>query len=153
VIVESRVKEGTLTFGTDTGTDPFSCQVSNIRITPTADDDGDEVETLCGDKIAPGKKMSYTLAGTIVQDFDVDGFLQYCWDNQTETVPFTWTPNTTGAPTWTGDVVIIALEEGGDVNTRLTTDFEFDISGTPTRTPGAGGGAAAAESQTEEPAA
>ena len=41
----------------------------------------------------------------------------------------------TGAPTWAGNVVIRALEEGGDVNTRLTTDWEFDISGRPLRTP------------------
>jgi hypothetical protein len=51
-------------------------------------------------------------------------------------VPFQWVPNTAGAPTWDGNVVIVALEEGGDVNTRLTTDFEFGISGKPTRTPG-----------------
>ena len=35
-------------------------------------------------------------------------------------------------------MVIRALEEGGDVNTRLTTDWEFDISGRPVRTPEVG---------------
>lgn len=134
MIVESRVKSGVLTLGTAPGND-FSCQPTNIRVTPTTDDDGDPVETLCGDMIPAGKKESWVLAGTAIQDFDSPtGFLSYCYDNALETVPFTWQPNIAGAPTWAGNVVIEALEEGGDVNTRITTDFEFDVAGKPTRT-------------------
>jgi hypothetical protein len=120
--------------GTPTPTD-FSCQPTNIRVTPSYADDGDNIETLCGDTIPPGKRESWVLAGTAIQDFDNDaGFLTYCFENSMQTVPFTWEPNITGAPSWAGDVVVVALEEGGDVNTRITTDFEFDIVGTPTRT-------------------
>ena len=137
-ITESRVRKGTLTFGTDdpiaqppTTAVDFSCQPTNVRVTPTYDDDGDQLETLCGDVIPPGKKESWVLAGTSVQDFDDPaGFLTYCYENRMTTVPFTWTPNIEGAPVWTGECVIVALEEGGDVNTRITTDFEFDVAGT-----------------------
>jgi hypothetical protein len=133
-ITESRVKGGELTLGTAPGT-TFACQASNVHVTPTYDDDGDPVETLCGDSIPAGKKESWVLAGTSIQDFDdPTGFLAYCFDNRMTTVPFTWKPNITGAPTWSGDVVVVALEEGGDVNTRITTDWEFDISGVPVRT-------------------
>ena len=140
MITESRVKSGTLTFGGEGGgTAPdgtvFACQATTVKVTPSYDDDGDAVETLCGDSIAAGKKDKWTLNGTSIQDFDdPEGFLAYCFENSLLTVAFTWVPNIVGAPTWAGDVVIRALEEGGDVNTRLTTDWEFDIQGRPTRT-------------------
>ena len=90
---------------------------------------------MCGDTIPQGKKEKWTLNGTSIQDFDdPEGFLAYCYTNSLTTVTFEWAPNIEGAPTWAGEVVIRALEEGGDVNTRLTTDWEFDIAGRPTRT-------------------
>jgi hypothetical protein len=142
-IVESRVKKGELTFttGTPPGTPTsFACQASNVRVTPSYDDDGDAVETLCGDEIPAGKKESWVIQGTSIQDFDdPDGFLTFCFENRMSTVPFEWTPNIEGAPVWAGSAVIVALEEGGDVNTRLTTDWSFDLSGEPTRTYGTTG--------------
>lgn len=139
MITESRVRKGTLTFGGSAGgTDPataFACQATSIKVTPSFDDDGDAVETLCGDAIPAGKKQKWTINGTSIQDFDdPEGFLTYCFENSLQTVAFEWAPNVEGAPTWAGECVIRALEEGGDVNTRLTTDWEFDISGDPTRT-------------------
>ena len=139
-INESRVRRGTLTFGASGGgTAPdgtvFACQATSVKVTPSYDDDGDAVETLCGDTIPQGKKEKWTLNGTSIQDFDdPEGFLAYCYTNSLATVAFEWTPNDGTAPTWAGEVVIRALEEGGDVNARLTTDWEFDISGRPTRT-------------------
>ena len=141
-ITESRLKSGTLTLGGDgtTAGTSFACQANNVHVTPSYNDDGDQLETLCGDVIPPGKKESWVLAGTSVQDFDdPDGFLTYCFDNRMTTVPFEWQPNITGAPKWSGNVVIVALEEGGDVNARLTTDWEFDVSGVPTREYAGGG--------------
>lgn len=145
MITESRVKTGTLTFGGEGGGTPvtgttFACQATTVKVTPSYDDDGDAVETLCGDEIPVGKKEKWTLNGTSIQDFDdPEGFLAYCYENSLQTVTFEWTPNATGAPTWAGSVVIRALEEGGDVNTRLTTDWEFDVTGRPTRTAAAAG--------------
>lgn len=137
MITESRVKAGTLTLGgsgggTGTPGTAFACQASTIKITPSFDDDGDAVETLCGDTMPAGKKESWTLNGTSIQDFDdPDGFLAYCYEHSLETVAFSWQPNIVGAPTITGNCVIRALELGGDVNARLTTDWEWDISGKP----------------------
>lgn len=137
-IVESRLKTGILTFGGTT--DPpaagvsFACQATNVRVTPSYDDDGDALETLCGDTIPAGKKESWVLAGTSVQDFDDPlGFITYCFTNRMTTVPFTWQANQTGAPLWSGSVVLEALEEGGDVNSRITTDWEFSVSGQVSR--------------------
>ena len=153
MITESRVRKGTLTFGAEgggaTGGTAFACQATSIKVTPSYDDDGDAVETLCGDEIPAGKKEKWTLNGTSIQDFDdPEGFLAYCYDTSLQTVAFEWAPNIEGAPTWAGDVVIRALEEGGDVNTRLTTDWEFDVSGRPTRTYAADGGGTETQSTT-----
>ena len=157
-ITESRVRTGTLTFGgSGGGTGPdgttFACQATTVKVTPSYDDDGDAVETLCGDSIPAGKKEKWTINGTSIQDFDdPEGFLAYCYTNSLQTVAFTWTPNPTG-PTWAGDCVIKALEEGGDVNSRLTTDWEFDVSGRPTRTLADGGTTTQATAEdTETPA-
>ena len=156
MITESRVKTGTLTFGgsgggTGTPGTTFACQATTVKVTPSYDDDGDAVETLCGDSIAAGKKEKWTLNGTSIQDFDdPEGFLAYCYENSLATVTFEWTPNATGAPTWAGSVVIRALEEGGDVNTRLTTDWEFDVQGRPTRTAAAAGNGTEGETQATE---
>lgn len=145
-ITDSRLKTGTLTFGTVTTGTTFACQATNVHVTPSYDDDGDPVETLCGDSIPAGKKESWVIAGSSVQDFDDPaGFLAYCYENAMETVPFTWQPNP-AAPTWSGDCVVVALEEGGDVATRLSTDWEFDVLGRPDRTPFA----AADEAATDE---
>ena len=57
-IVESRLKDGTLTLGTAPDTIDFSCQVINARINSSYDDDGDAEETLCGDVMAVGRKLS-----------------------------------------------------------------------------------------------
>ena len=158
-ITESRLKNGLLTFGGTVeppvaGTS-FACQATNVHVTPSYNDDGDPVETLCGDSIPAGKKETWVIGGSAIQDFDDPvGFMTYCFENKMTTVTFLWQPNVTGAPEWSGECVIVALEEGGDVNARLTTDWEFDISGEPARAyaaPPLGEDEAAAEA-TPEPA-
>ena len=80
-ITDSRVKQGTLTFGgggggTGTGGTVFACQATAVKVTPSYDNDGDPVETLCGDDLPAGKKESWVIGGTSIQDFDdPDGFL------------------------------------------------------------------------------
>ena len=103
-VVESKVKDGLLSLGA-TPLD-ISCQVTNARINTSYTDDGDSLETLCGDTIPPGRKLdSRALAGTFVQDWtaETDSITEYVWDNELEEVPFTYTPNTAG-PTLTGHI-------------------------------------------------
>jgi hypothetical protein len=105
-IVESRLREGTVLLGTAPDEMDISCQLTNVRLTSAYSDDGDAVETLCGDKIAAGEKA--------------DGY----------------TPNVT-APTVTGKLRLKLPGEflGGDVNVRLTSDFEWTITSELDRTP------------------
>lgn len=154
-IVESRLKDGVLTLGTGTPED-FSCQITNCRINSTYDDDGDAVETLCGDTIPPGRKLGgRSLAGTVIQDWSAVtpavSFIDYCWDNDLKVVPFSYTPAT--GTVLTGDCRIEVPGEtyGGDVNVRITSDFDFGIIGDVTRTPGTAAGTTATDTTTTEP--
>lgn len=134
-VTQSKLKEGTLTLGVDLDAVEFSCQATNVRLTPSTSDTGDEVETLCGDKIGAETTTSWSLAGTSIQDFtDPDGFVLWCFENDLTEVAFSWQPNAT-AGTWTGTARVRAVELGGDVNTRLTTDWEWPLVDTPTHTP------------------
>lgn len=62
----------------------------------------------------------------------------FCFTNDLTDVPFSWKPNVDSG-TWSGTVAIRAVELGGDVNSRLSTDWEFKVTGTgvPTLTPDA----------------
>jgi SAP domain len=138
-IVESRVKDGTLTLGT-VPTD-FSCQVTNIRINSAYSDDGDPLEVLCGDTIPAGRKLdSRSLAGTFVQDWDNPtagaSLTKFLYANDLDVVDFEYVPNAE-ADTITGSVRIEVPGEtwGGDVNSRITSDFEWFIQGEPVFTP------------------
>ena len=138
-ITESRLKDGVLSLGTGPGLD-FSCQVTNARINSSYDDDGDAVETLCGDQIAAGRKLSgRALAGTFIQDWTAAAsasVTDYCYTHDLEEVAFSYKPNATG-PTLSGTLRIEVPSEtyGGDVNTRLTSDFEWQLTAPLVRTP------------------
>jgi hypothetical protein len=155
-IVESKLKTGKLTLGGTgspvTGGVEFACQATNVRIAPTFNDTGDPVETLCGDTLAPDTTTDWALQGTSIQDFDSpDGFIQFSWENNLVNTPFTWQPNASSV-SYTGTVQVRALEVGGDVNTRITTDFDWPCQGMPDATwPVAGGAAAEPQEEEEEP--
>jgi hypothetical protein len=146
---ESRLKNGTLKLGPSATALDASCQVTNVRVVSTYDDDGDAVSTLCGDTIAAARKLGgRQLSGTIVQDFDAEeadgGVIDYLWNHDLEIVAFEFVPNDLGAPTITGNVQLEVPSDGtygGDVGGRLTTDFTWNMQGEPGR---AYGGAAAA---------
>jgi hypothetical protein len=132
-VIESKLKTGQLLLGTAPGVE-YACQQTNIRIVPEHTEDGDEVETLCGDVLTPATKTTWSLQGTSIQDWDVItpgiSFSQYSWLHDNETVDFSWKPNASSA-TITGKVTVRALEIGGDVNKRLTSDIDWPIAGKP----------------------
>lgn len=140
-IVESRLKEGSLMLGTTPDQFDISCQLTNVRYATSYSDDGDAVETLCGDRIAAGEKSDgATLQGTFIQDWTAVGntsAILYLMDHDLEEVDYTYTPNPDG-PTFSGKLRLKMPGEllGGDVNTRLTSDFEWTITGPwpPTQT-------------------
>lgn len=138
MITESRLKDGTISLGTAPDEVDFSCQVINARVNTSYEDDGSAQETLCGDLIAPGRKLSgRSLAGTFIQDWTaVDSIVAYCYDHELEDVAFSYKPNGAAGPTLSGTVRVEVPAEtyGGDVNTRITSDFEWQMTAPLTRT-------------------
>lgn len=152
-ITDSRVKDGVLKLGTTPGEVDFSCQVTNIRVNSSYDDDGDAQETLCGELLAVGRKLSgRSLAGTFIQDFTAPAatsWTKYVYEHDLEEVAFTYTPNA-DADTLTGTVRIEVPGEtwGGDVASRITSDFEWQMTTELQFTPPVGTTQAAASSST-----
>ena len=134
-IVESRLVEGTLKVGTAPSELDLSCQITNVRYASSYSDDGDSVETLCGDKIAAGEKNDGgTLQGTFIQDWTAGStsIISYLMANDLKEVDYTYTPNPEGS-TYSGKLRVKLPSEflGGDVNTRLSSDFEWVITTWP----------------------
>jgi len=114
---------------------PFAKQMTSVALTPATEEDGDAVETLSGARIEPDEVTSWTLDLGAIQDFDDPaGFVEFARANAGEIVPFTWTPNDTGAPTYTGTVRVRAVTIGGEVATRLNSDASWPVIGEPTTT-------------------
>lgn len=130
-ITKSRLKKGKLTLTPDGGIAvDFSCQPTNVTLSTDYEEDGEVLEVLCGDSDAPTLKTGRTLKVTAVQDFDdPNGFINFLWDNETEVVAFTWTPNSDGGPTYTGRVQCRLGDIGGDVAAQLTSDLELPVIG------------------------
>lgn len=158
-IVESRLKDGALLLGTTPDEFDISCQLTNVRYATSYSDDGDAVETLCGDRMAPGEKSDgATLQGTFIQDWTAaTGMSAVLWlmENDLKEVDYKYTPNDE-SPTFSGKLRVKMPGEflGGDVNTRLTSDFEWQITGPwpPTQTPPVVTAAATAGAKTGSPA-
>jgi hypothetical protein len=146
-IKESRLIGGTLKLGPTATQFDVSCQITNVRITSSYDDDGDPVTVLCGDtKPAPRKLSGRTLEGTFIQDWawtETDGGLvDYIANHDLEIVAYEFVPDDqgqdgTGAPilTLAGTLQIEWGSDmyGGDVNARDTADFTWNLQQEPTR--------------------
>lgn len=122
---------GTLTIGEVGTTQEFASQLTSCRFTPTADK-GDPINVLSGEQVAGDRTESFTISGTLVQDFgDATGLTEFCWTNRGVQLPFVFMPNTAAGRQVSGDLVVEAVEIGGDVKTKPTSDFTFDVVGTP----------------------
>lgn len=129
-VTDSRVRQGVLTID---GID-HSCQPTAVSIQPdnTAAGGATELELLCGDKLTEaGDSASFSanLTITAVQDFtNAAGLVAQSWKSNGATVDFSWQATASSADTWTGKVVVAALEVGGDVGARLTTPVSWTIT-------------------------
>lgn len=128
-IEDSRNKGGTLTLDAQ----PFGKQMTSVSLEPSEDTEGEAVETLSGATVEPDEVTSWVLNLGAIQDFDDPaGFVAFAMANKGELVPFSWQPNATGAPTYTGTVRVRAVTIGGDVATRLSTTKAWPVIGEPT---------------------
>jgi hypothetical protein len=130
---------GELTLG-ETGTElDVSCQVNNLKITPTKDQ-GDSVTKLCGTEVPGSVSYTFALTGNVDQDVSTaTGLSALCWASAGTAVPFSFTPNTVAAASAVGTLILDPLDFGGDeYGEDMTSDIEFAIVGKPTITWGTG---------------
>jgi hypothetical protein len=125
------VGAGSLTIGASTALVNFSGQVTSCRLVPSVDQ-GDNIAVLSGESVAGDRTESWTLEGTLLQDFGTaNGTTEKLFTMRGATHVFEFIPNTAKGKKITGSLVVEAIEIGGDVNTKPTSDFTFTLVGTP----------------------
>lgn len=117
-----------------------SCQVANLVIAAKGDSE-DPTPTLCGGSVAGARTYAWTMAGSLFQDLEANGLIDWTWKNAGAEVGFTFIPDTTGEARVRGTVMVDPIDLGGDVKKRNQSEFEWNITGDPqfTAAPATGG--------------
>jgi hypothetical protein len=125
-----------------------SCYVNNAAI-ENSKDKTDDTTKLCGAVRAGVTTYTFQLTGNIDVDAgNESGLFALSWAEKGSQQPFTFTPSTELGTTATGILIVDPLRFGADeYGSDLTSDFTWDIVGTPVLD-GWGGGAAAATGAT-----
>ena len=127
---------GTLKIGA-TGTEiDVSCLVNGCRIA-AAKDQKDSTQKLCGTKVPGAVTYNATLKGNVDIDPDAGaaGLFAMSWAQPGSEQKFTFEPNTAEGTSAAGTLVLDPLDFGADeYGAVLTSDFEFQITGTVTFT-------------------
>lgn len=130
-IKTTKVGPGTLTIGATGSLTEFSSQAKNARVVPDVET-SDPFYVLSGEQAEGDRTESWQLAGTLVQDFGQDdSTTEWLFEHRGERHPFTYTPNSSTGKQITGELIVEAIEIGGDANTKPTSDFEFVVIGQP----------------------
>ena len=131
-VTTSKLKTGTLTLDGVS----YATQATNVRLVPPDAPKGDDQgEVLSGDPLPAESEAPWTMALGMIQDFDDPaGFVNMTWTKQGEQVPYVWAPSGATGPSFSGVVNVWPVELGGDVNKRLSSDAEWNLTAKPTRT-------------------
>jgi hypothetical protein len=125
----SRLGPGKLTIGT--APNDYSYQITNTRLEPTVEEN-EARGTLAEPTRAPTTKTTWALAGTVIQDWELEspqGFVEFCRVEDGNEHPFTFVPNTVVAKQYTGTCRVTAVIIGGEiVDDDSTSDFSFPVS-------------------------
>lgn len=122
---------GKFTIGDTADLTVFSGQVTSIKLVPSVDK-GDAIDVLDGGQVSGDRSESFTLEGTLLQDFGAtDSTTEYLFENRGTEQPFVYIPNSSQGKQITGILTVEAIDIGGDVKTKPTSDFTFDLIGIP----------------------
>lgn len=119
---------GSLKLGETGSQREFAAQLTKCAINVNVETE-DDVDVLSGETLEGEETYTYELAGTILQDFELDSLEDYCFTNRGTKEPFVFTPNDDAARLFTGVVRIRPVTRGGDVKKRNSSDFTFRIIG------------------------
>ena len=115
---------GSLTIGNPGSQQTFAADCTNVALTPDTSTD-DELNFLDGHTEAGEQTVTWTLEGTIKEDFSMTGLAVWCFQHQGQQLPFTFVPSTSGDVKWQGVVQVAPVGVGGDVKTKNDQDFSF----------------------------
>lgn len=122
---------GTLTIGEDTGITVFSSQCKSCTLSPSVET-GDPIPVLSGEQVPGDRTETFALKGTFVQDFGVEASTtEWLWEHRGEVHDFVYAPSTAGGKEITGQLTVEAIDIGGDVKTKGTSDFSFTLTDAP----------------------
>lgn len=118
---------GSLKIG-DTGSEhDFSADVTNTALEPSTDTE-DPDNFLDGHSEGGSQTESWTLTGSVKEDFSMEGIQVWCNQHSGEELPFTFIPNKSGTVQWKGKVTIASIQIGGDVKSKNANDFSFSAT-------------------------
>ena len=130
----TKLGPGTLVLGSVGTQLDMSCQLTNFKV--SAEGDSEDAEAvLCGDSIAGARTYAWTASGTLFQDIEADGVIDFTWKHAGVEMPFKFVPDSAATAAVTGRVTVDPLEFGGDVNVKNKSEFEWSIVGTPVFNP------------------
>ena len=115
---------GSLKIGGTGSERDFSADVTNTALEPSTDTE-DPDNFLDGHSEGGSQTESWTLTGSVKEDFSMDGLQVWCNQNSGKELPFTFIPNKSGTVQWKGKVTIASIQIGGDVKSKNANDFSF----------------------------
>ncbi len=121
---------GSLSIG-EVGPRQFGAQLTKCLLSPDIKTD-DDVYTLDGSVVDGEDTITWTLAGTLLQDYDLDSLEDYCLEHASEKLAFVFVPSDAHHRTYSGVVKIRPVAVGGDIKKKNTSDFTFPCVGQPT---------------------
>lgn len=121
---------GTLTLGASGDLRQFAAHTTATSLVPSYSD-GDVLNLLDGSTETEVDEETWALKGTFRQQLETDAIEDWCLTNAGEEMTFTFTPVDSVSKSYTGTVKIRAVNIGGDVKTKNTSDFSFPLNGRP----------------------
>lgn len=118
---------GSLKIGATDSAKDFSADVINTALEPSTDTE-DPDNFLDGHTESGAQTDTWSLTGSIKEDYSMDGLQVWCLKNSGRIMPFEWVPNNAGTLKITGNVTIAPIQIGGDVKSKNANDFSFAAS-------------------------
>ena len=115
---------GSLTIGETSSQYKFDVDVTTCELTP--DNSTEDPDTyLDGHEEGGALTTTWTLSGSIGEDYSMNGAQVFALNHAGETMPAEFVPNTEGALKLTMNVTMAPIAFGGDVKAKNKKDFEF----------------------------
>jgi hypothetical protein len=122
---------GSLALGDVGDVQQFEAQLTKALLSPNTTSE-DDFYVLSGETVEGEDTTTWSLSGTVLQNFDLDSLEDWCFEHKGTKVPFVFTPSSSHTRSYSGIVKVRPLAVGGDVKKRNSSDFEFPLVGDPT---------------------